>query len=158
MALLWRIDPSEERTLQSSTEYLMVPVNKRKWHLCSTYKDFDIHSFTRDPFGFRGYKYMAVKAAAAADEGCSFCSLMAECFNNSLSRGASSLPNHWQERWWIHLGIAEPSTLQDIESGGTGLGISMFRATLATANYTLPYSLELDPSASIQITGVPRCC
>ena len=65
---------------------------------------------------------------------------MAECFNNSLSRGASSLPNHWQERWWIHLSIAEPSTPQDLESGGNGLGISMFRATLATANYTLPYS------------------
>jgi hypothetical protein len=119
---------------------------ERNGHLCSTCKNFDIYSFTRDPFGFRGYRYKAAKEAAG--EGCSFCSLLVGCFEDKLSGGTWSLPRRWEDHWWIHLDVKGPAKRQDVESGGAGLTISGLRATLALENLTLPYTQMRGPSRS----------
>jgi hypothetical protein len=131
--------PSAGFGLRASSGYPMVSTRpERNEHLCSTCKNFDIHSFTRDPFGFRGYRYKAAKEAAS--EGCSFCSLLVGCFEDKLSRGTRSLPGHREDHWWIHLDMKSPAKRQDVESGGAGLAISGLRATLASEDLTLPYT------------------
>jgi hypothetical protein len=111
---------------------------ERNGDLCCTCKNFDINSFSRDPFGFRGYRYKAAKEAAG--EGCSFCSLLVDCFEVKLRRGTRLLPERGEDHWWIHLDVNSFTKRQDVESGGDALEISRLRATLALENLTLPYT------------------
>jgi len=120
------------------SEYPMISMrSERHGHLCSTCSNFDLYSFSRDPFGFRGYKYRA--AERAADEGCTFCSLLVGCSKDKLRGSSRSLAKGWEERWWIHLSLKGATKPQDIESGGDGLQVYGFRAALAAENYTVPY-------------------
>jgi hypothetical protein len=135
--------------LRALIDYPMVPMRpERHSHLCGTCKNFDIQSFTRDPFGFRGYRYKAAKEAAG--QGCSFCSLLIGCFEDKLSKENWRLPKRqnwrlprrqsWEDRWCIHLDVKRPARRQDVESGGAALMIVALRATLAPENHTLPYT------------------
>jgi hypothetical protein len=118
-------------------EYPLLPTrSERRGYLCNTCSNFDIYSFSRDPFGFRGYRYSVASEAAA--EGCSFCSLMIDCLTTKLRRGKWSLPNNWEQGWYIHLRVIGTTMKRDIESAGNGLMIYGLRATLAPSNFTIP--------------------
>jgi len=113
---------------------------QRFGNFCNTCNNFDLYSFSKDPFGFRGYKYC--DAEEAASRGCPFCSILVSAFKDKLRSSPRSLSTGWEKRWWIHLSLSVTggSKLQDIESHGSGLGIYGMRATLAFQNYTLPTS------------------
>ena len=113
---------------------------QRFGRLCNTCDNFDLYSFGKDPFGFRGYKYRDAEEAAA--RGCGFCSILVGAFKDKLRSAVQPPPTGWEKRWWIHLCVLSDSQQpQDIESGGVGLGVSVMRATLAFENYTLPAGL-----------------
>lgn len=104
--------------------------------LCNACDKFDLYSFNRDPFGFRGYKYSDVEKAAAS--GCTFCSLLEGAFKNKMRGASQSFPSGWERQWWIHLSIQGYSRPRDLESGDAGLQIRALEATIATEDYTLP--------------------
>ncbi|KAI1776484.1 heterokaryon incompatibility protein-domain-containing protein [Hypoxylon cercidicola] len=98
-------------------------------YTCDTCSNFDIHSFKRDPFWYRGYKYSAAKEAAS--KGCSFCSLLVDSFGDKAKKP--------QEDWWIHLKLIESPKHDGIENApNRGLSVSGLRATLAPLNATTP--------------------
>ncbi|KAK2755089.1 hypothetical protein FQN54_006618 [Arachnomyces sp. PD_36] len=109
-------------------------------NFCNTCNNFDLHSFGRDPFGLRGYKYS--DAEEAASKGCPFCSVLVGAFKDKLRSSAQTLPTGWEKWWWIHLSLGATGgpASQDIESRGSGLGIYAMRATLAFQNYDYPTS------------------
>ena len=111
---------------------------ERDIRLCKTCRNFDIHSFSADPFGFKGYRFGATMKAAS--EGCPFCLLLYNGFKKRWPNTKVSFSNGWEDRWWFHLDVYNHTTRQSIESGSAGLMISSLRVTLAPENYTVPYS------------------
>jgi hypothetical protein len=140
---------------QGPYEYPESPTSpQRQEYLCKVCSNFDLHSFARDAFGFRGYRYKTAKMSAG--EGCSFCSLIVGCFNDKLNSGTQSLPDSWEDQWWVHFYVTGPHNQhkkQDLESGADGLRISMLHAFLAPKDATLP----ITPLRSSRFpSGCPR--
>lgn len=95
---------------------------QRFGNFCNTCSNFDLHSFGKDPFGLRGYKYC--DAEEAASRGCPFCSILVCAFKDKLRSSPRSLSTGWEKHWWIHLslsatgGPAPQDRARDIRNAG----------------------------------------
>lgn len=130
--------------------------------LCHTCRNFDLQSFEQDPFSYRGYKYSSAKEAA--DQGCSFCSLLIDSFDEEKQNIVHT--NGWfrsyrKDKRWIHLSTKHPlenvsKDYQDesrSESRDAGLRISSLWAFIGPMNATIPFTQE-----SFQINGTRLVC
>ncbi len=83
--------------------------SKMSSDLCMSCRNFDIHSFSRDPLFYRGYEYATV--ATSAHEGCRFCSNLRADFENAewewkitgRNQKRRPLPRDWKDKFWVHL-------------------------------------------------------
>jgi len=105
--------------------------------LCRTCRNFDLYSFYRDPFGFRGYMYSS--AVEAANRNCSFCAFMVDCFEDGVrQRNRPMTDEKWRDNLWIHLDLRSHASRVDVVTGTSSLMVAGIRAFLAPENHTLP--------------------
>lgn len=111
---------------------------ERVGRLCQTCEKFDIFSFYRDPFGFRGYKY-STALTMAKRVGCCFCVFLVDCFEEKLrERNRPMTVQRWRDDYWIHLELRSRATRSDVTAGNSALMVSGMRAFLSDENNTLP--------------------
>lgn len=109
--------------------------------LCEDCQQFDLHSFTHDIYGHRGYAFIKVKAAAL--QGCAFCSMIVDAFRDRRLPLAKARFRHEasEDDWFVHFSL-DATEGKDIEAGSAIQGVKVLRARLAPRNNLLPYSYK----------------
>jgi hypothetical protein len=118
--------------------------------LCESCRKFDIHSFSADLDGRRGYKVAAVRKAA--DTGCTFCTFLMARFQGDLVEQDDK-----REELWIHLVPLEDS--KNVGSNYSNLRINRLHLELGPRYYIGASSRwPITPTDEVCVAADPGMC